>query len=324
MLTPFSTPSRRFAAGLWRSSPPLTATGIAMLVLAVPLMVVYVIDPREVGGVSAWLKPIKFALSTGIYSLTLAWVIGCLPGWPRLTRTTAWTTAVVFVVEVALIGLQAWRGVGSHFNVATPFDAAVFATMGVAIFVLWAASIGITVALFRQRFEDRALGHAVRVGMLLAVIGSGVGGLMTTPTDAQLARARATGVMPLSGAHTIGAADGGPGLPGTGWSLEHGDLRVPHFVGLHAVQGLPLLALVLRRRGASRSRERLVAVAGVSYAALFVILLVQALGGQPLVRPEGSVALMWLVWVVATAAAAWAGGHRRADRSAAQRETVAG
>jgi hypothetical protein len=89
--------------------------------------------------------------------------------------------------------------------------------------------------------------------------------------------------MVIAGAHTVGAPDGGPGLAGTGWSTEHGDLRVPHFVGLHALQVLPLVALILaRRRVRPAARTRLVFVSAAGYAALYVGLLVQALRGVPL------------------------------------------
>ena len=108
------------------------------------------------------------------------------------------------------------------------------------------------------------------------------GGLMTRPTTAQLDAARAGERMTISGAHTVGGPDGGPGLPGTGWSTEHGDVRVPHFVGLHALQALPIVAVLLGRAGLrDKVRERLVLVAAASYAGLFGILLIQALRGVP-------------------------------------------
>ncbi|HYE58012.1 MAG TPA: hypothetical protein VD948_05880, partial [Rhodothermales bacterium] len=86
---------------------------------------------------------------------------------------------------------------------------------------------------------------------------------------------------------------------------EHGDLRVSHFVGLHALQVLPLLAWALRRRQhTSAQRARLVRVAGASYAGLTVILFWQALRGQPVLAPDS---LTWAVvagWAALTAAAA--------------------
>ena len=118
----------------------------------------------------------------------------------------------------------------------------IFGTMGSAIVVQTLVGVAVAVALWRQTFADRALGWALRLGLAISIVGAAIGGLMTRPTDAQLAEARATGRMAVVGAHTVGAPDGGPGVPGTGWSREHGDLRVPHFLGLHAMQALPLLA----------------------------------------------------------------------------------
>ena len=105
---------------------------------------------------------------------------------------------------------------------------------------------------------------------------------MTRPTGEQLAEAKATSRLAIAGAHTVGGPDGGPGLPVTGWSRQHGDLRVPHFVGLHAMQLLPIVPLVLLRRRDEAARVRLTLAAAGGYAVAFVALLLQALWGMPL------------------------------------------
>jgi hypothetical protein len=121
----------------------------------------------------------------------------------------------------------------------------------------------------------------------------------------QLQAARAGERMTIVGAHTVGAPDGGPGLVGTGWSTEHGDLRIPHFVGLHAIQALGILAFVLGRgRVRLPARARLVIVAALSYAALYAILLIEALRGVSLVAPDGATLLVLAVWAMATIVAA--------------------
>jgi hypothetical protein len=270
-------------ASLWARDPLLTGMGLFLLALTVPLSLGLWLDPREILGARAWLKPTKFALSTGIYTLTLAWVLSFLPDWPRTRRVVARTTAAVMALEVALVTLQAGRGTTSHFNVGTPFDAAVFGVMGAAIFVQTATSVAVAVALWRHPFADRALGWALRLGMTITIAGALVGGLMTGPTAAQRADARASGRLVLAGAHTVGAPDGGPGLPVTGWSTQHGDLRVAHFAGLHAIQMLPLLTAVAFRRRSEQARVRLtLAVAGV-YVLGVAALLVQAVRGLPLI-----------------------------------------
>jgi peptidoglycan/LPS O-acetylase OafA/YrhL len=73
-------------------------------------------------------------------------------------------------------------------------------------------------------------------------------------------------------------------LPVTGWSQTGGDLRVPHFIGLHALQALPLVALFLERR--RRAGVRPMVATGVVWLGLFSVTLVQALRGQPLAAPD--------------------------------------
>ena len=291
---------------LWRSNALLTAAGLLMVAALAAFLAGLRLDPRVITGAPAWLKPAKFAASTAIFMFTLAWMFSYLPGWPRLRRTVGWIAAATLVLEVVLIAFQAWRGKTSHFNVGTRLDATVFAVMGTAILVQTASSVAVTMALWRQPFADRAFGWALRLGMVIAILGASTGGLMTRPTAAQLADARARQRMAVFGAHTVGAADGGPGLPGTGWNLRHGDLRVPHFVGLHAMQMLPLMALLLVGRSAADTRRvRLVWVAGASYFALFALLLAQALRGEALAAPSPVTMAAFIVWASGTAAAAW-------------------
>jgi hypothetical protein len=193
----------------------------------------------------------------------------------------------------------------SHFNVSTPFAAALWATMATSIVVVWAATILVAVLLFRADLGDRARSFAIRSGLILAIVGMGLAFLMTGPRPDQLADFHG-----IVGAHTVGAPDGGPGLPLLGWSTVAGDLRIPHFVGMHAMQVIPLAALSLelgaRRFSVLRrvaTRVRILAVLTGLYVGVLAVLTSQALAGEPVVRPSvqvltASVAL----WVAAAAA----------------------
>jgi hypothetical protein len=295
---------------LWRTSPELIATAALMAIVLAGAGVGLAVDSRLITGAPAWLKPAKFAVSIAIYAVTLAWIFTLIPAWTRTRRLVGWTTAITLVLEMVIIAAQAGRGTTSHFNVGTPLDAVLFSVMGLAIVVQTVSSVAVAVALWRQRFEDGSLGWALRFGMSITIAGAFTGGLMTRPTAAQLEAARAGERMTIAGAHTVGAPDGGPGLTGTGWSTEHGDLRVAHFVGLHAVQALPLMVLLLTRARIGRTaRLRLIAVAGPSYGVLFLILLVQALRGVSLIAPDVATLAQLGTWAVATAAALVAVGR---------------
>jgi hypothetical protein len=186
-----------------------------------------------------------------------------------------------------------------------------FSVMGLAIVVQTLTTIAVAVALWRQNFSDQAVGWALRLGMSITIIGAMSGGLMTRPTEAQLESVRAGRRMTVSGAHTVGAPDGGPGLPVTGWSREHGDLRVAHFLGLHALQALPLLTFAFARRGWSEVRRvRTTFAIAWSCVTVFGLLMWQAFRAQSITRPDVITVTAIALWVLMTAAALWIASYR--------------
>jgi hypothetical protein len=138
-----------------------------------------------------------------------------------------------------------------------------FSLMGAAIsiFTIYTAYIGWL--FFTTDFPQLPIQYvwAIRLGIVLFVIFAFEGGMM----GAKLS-------------HTIGAPDGTPGLPLLNWSVTHGDLRVAHFIGMHALQILPLLAFYV-----IRSTNGVIAVA-VVYGLMAVFLLWQAMRGIPVWR----------------------------------------
>jgi hypothetical protein len=294
--------STGLAAG-FAFAPALTVLGFIMAADLVLTIFGLVVDRRMITGAPAWLKPAKFALSTMIAAWSFAFCIASTSIWPRLTRALDVILAGALLLEIVLIDMQAARGTSSHFNFATRFDGAVFGIMGVSIACIWLAMLVLTFVLFRQSFASSAWGWSLRLGMVLAVIGTGSGGLMTIPTPQQLAGAHATGPLPIGGSHTVGAPDGGRGLPVTGWSADHGDLRVAHFLGMHGLQVLPLLAWWIARRRASvapGTQRNLIFAIAASYLALFLLVLWQAFRGQSVAHPDKLTLEGFAVWLLAT------------------------
>lgn len=206
-----------------------------------------------------------------------------------LVTAASWMSAVGLVIEDAAIALQAYCGTTSHFNVATPFNTAVWVIMGAMTFVLWAECFLVGVGLVLGGGIARPVAWAMRFGVLIALVGMSLAYFMVPPTAAQLAAAQASAGMPIVGAHTVGVADGGAGLPVLGWSTTAGDVRIPHFIGLHGLQVIPLVALcvtTLLRGRAERVQTALIAVAGVGYLGFDLLLAWQAGRGQSIVHPD--------------------------------------
>ena len=273
---------------------PLLILAIAMGALVMLNTIGAIVDPRQVTGTDVWFKPLKFALSTGIYSLAFTWLIGRLPSGTRMSRiarVAGTISAIGLAVELAVINGFALVGQTSHFNVSTPFHAAMWGLMAVSIVIVWSATFLVGVLLFRAPLGDAARTLTIRAGVVIALVGMGLAFTMTGPKPDQLSDYRG-----IVGAHAVGVADGGPGLPLLGWSTVGGDLRIPHFVGMHALQVLPLLLLALELLALRlpllrdpRRRFRLMVVAVAGYPAALAVITAQALSGQSIVAPAGAI-----------------------------------
>lgn len=250
-------------AGLRHRNPPLAAVTTLMAVLFTGFLLGLAVDPRTLAGEPVWLKPAKFAGSIALFTGSLAWLTPHLPAPDRVIRIASRGIAAGMVVEIGLIGGQAARGVESHFNTATVFDTAVYTVMGGTI----VATVGILAWLlarsWRRQFEVApAFAWGIRLGLLLFVLGSFEGGAMNV----------------LSG----GVTGSGPTLPLLRWNLG-GDFRIAHFIGLHAIEVLPLVGFAAARaeqRGSLERPVRVVWLAALAYAT--VLLATFAYAARPL------------------------------------------
>jgi hypothetical protein len=244
--------------------PLLFWTGAAMLLAFIVAALVSIGDTRTILGLNPWIKPMKFLTSITIFLWTVGWFMPETRPNQTLRKTVSYTIAIAMIIEIACIILQSARGVTSHFNHASPFDDAIFSIMGITIFVNTLAMILFLWMIRRDTPEQRA-GYiwGIRLGVALFLLASFEGAVIVA-----------------NDAHTVGAADGGAGLPFVNWSTTHGDLRVAHFFGMHAMQGLPLLGFFLDRNGLP-ARNVVIAVS-ILWLAVTGGLLAFALQGRPL------------------------------------------
>ena len=273
---------------------PLVVLAGAMGVLCAVSLLGLLLDDRTLVNAPIWLKPFKFSVSIGLYALTLAWLLMHV----RRGRRTGWWFGMLFAAGIGLdFVLLVWqiivRGRTLHFNQSTPVDKMINNVVAGGAYTAWLMTAAVAVLLLFQRIPDRALRSALRWGTALAVVGMYVATLMFSPSPAQQAVLDADGRPSTFGAHSVGVEDGGPGLPVVGWSTTGGDLRIPHFVGIHALQVLPLVAfgllLLARRHRVLESdvvRRRLVRTTGAGYAGVIALLTWQAERGQSVVHPD--------------------------------------
>ncbi len=266
----------RFVAEAMRRQPALAGAGIVLIVAMAPTLFAYIVEERTLYGINVWTKPLKFQSSVALYFLTLAWFWDYLSPRLRMARAVhalAVTIAATGILEVVYISLQSSRGVASHFNELTEIEALLFKLMGLGAVLMTAGSLVLALLIVRsgRGLLSPTFRASVIAGLVLTfVLGTGAGIAIAT-----------------NGGHWVGGvhADSG-GLPIFGWARDGGDLRVAHFLGIHAMQVLPAFALIAERF-LPRRVGIVVGVLTLAYCGLTVAVFVQALAGRPFLSVLG-------------------------------------
>ncbi|MCD0442029.1 hypothetical protein LO763_00105 [Glycomyces sp. A-F 0318] len=310
-------------AGGRRWHRPLVVLGVACAVVALASLLAIPFDDRVIQGESVWIKAAKFGFSFAAYCLSLAWLLAHM----TKLRRTGWVLGTLFAVisaaEVGVIVAAAAAGAYSHFNTSDdPFNQVVqFAFQFVPVMFMVNAAIAVVV-LF-QRIGDRAVTAVVRWGLILSTLGMFAAPfIVSVGGQGERVAEDANGEqVVLNAAHGVGDPDGN-GMFLTGWSTTGGDMRVAHFIGLHGIQVLiglaMLLGFVAARRAwlrDDRARAAVVRWTAIGCLGVYATAVWQALRGQSFAAPDAASLAAYGASVLA-AAAGIALAVRRARRAA--------
>lgn len=239
--------------------------GLICLVLSGIFIILAKYTNTQVYNVNAWYKPFKFAFSTFLFAWAMAWYCYYLPNFN--IRLFNWSVIILLGFEIVYIAFQASKGQLSHYNISTPVYAALFSMMAIAasLVTLYTAYIGLL--FFTNSFPNLPNHYlwAIRFGIIIFVIFSFEGFAMGSRLS-----------------HSVGALNDNSNWFIVGWSKTVGDLRVSHFIGMHALQVLPIFSYYVLKN------TKLTVALSVIYGLLALLTLIQALQGRPLIKTSNT------------------------------------
>ena len=193
-------------------------------------------------------KAITFGEAFGLTAISLSWFLTLLPKKRSLWWTLGGIYAAATLTEVFLTSMQVWRGVPSHFNNSTSFDAAVFAIMGISIALHLPLIVGVLIASFTSLKAPASLKWAIRGSMLIFIAAQVFGIFMITMNS-----------------HMIAPA---------------GSMKGPHAIALHSLQILPFLAFLLMFTNWTEAQRTRVIVPAISgYSGITALVAAQGMNG---------------------------------------------
>ncbi len=235
--------------------------GLICLFFSLLFLILTKVTTTQVYGVNAWYKPFKFAFSTLTFAWGMAWYCSYLPNFNL--KLFNWSIIILLSFEVAYIAFQAGRGQLSHYNLSTPLYSALYTIMALAatLVTIYTAYVGFL--FFVHSFPELPDYYvwAIRLSIVIFVIFSFEGFAMGSRLN-----------------HSVGAVNDNSNWFILGWSKTVGDLRVAHFIGMHALQVLPILSYYLLKN------TKLTIALSLVYGLLALLTLIQALKGKPIMQ----------------------------------------
>jgi hypothetical protein len=239
--------------------------GLLCLLLSFIFIVLTKYTHAQVYNVNAWYKPFKFAFSTFLFAWAMAWYCYYLPNFN--INLFNWSVIILLGFEIFYIAFQASKGQLSHYNISTPVYAALYSGMAIAatLVTLYTAYVGLL--FFTNSFPELPDFYvwAIRFGIIIFVVFSFEGFAMGSRLN-----------------HSVGGLNENSNWFIMGWSKTVGDLRVSHFIGMHALQVLPLLSFYVLKN------TKLTIGLSVVYGLLALLTLIQALQGKPLIKAKNA------------------------------------
>lgn len=237
--------------------------GLCCLIFATICLLLTKLTDTQVNNTNAWYKPFKFAFSTFLYAWTMAWYCYYLPNFNIFLFD--WSIIILLGFEIVYIAIQAGKGQLSHFNLSTPIHTLLYSLMAIAASAatIYTAYVGILFFIHPLVVLPAYYLWSIRLGIFIFVIFSFEGFVMGSRLK-----------------HTVGGEDGSPGIPILGWSKQFGDPRIAHFIGMHALQILPILSYYIFQN------TKITFLMSFFYFVLALMTLIQALKGRPFFKQK--------------------------------------
>lgn len=280
----------------FKDEPPilyqLVIASIALLILS---FIWLLFDTRLIHDQLAPLKPIKQLLGTLIFLLTLPWLHRSVRIKHNTHRNSILISAI-FIYEIIAIFILAFYGLESHFNNANALFIVIRLLMFFGILYVWYIVFRYLLSLRKILLEKLTLDPitiwAQIYGCILFSLGSITASFMFYPKYNQNI------FSPIIGGHSMGDYQNSERIY-VGWHKYIGDLRIPHFFGLHCLQYFWLIAFLILAIQWSQAKK-LITLHGLFVLSLSIWILLQALALSGISPLNSQEPFAWLVYGLLT------------------------